>query len=146
MVASTLYYWLPPDVDVLHGVRKLPAGTWEEYHRDGTVSSGTYWDIADEAARAAAGPPPDLARVLEDSVRAHLVADVPVASFLSGGLDSSLVTAMAQRQQTGSRPTPSPSGRRTSGSRRCLTTRGTPGSWLGTSVSACTRSRSARTW
>ena len=100
MVASTLYYWLPPDVDVLHGVRKLPAGTWEEYHRDGTVSSGTYWDIADEAARAAAGPLPDLARVLEDSVRAHLVADVPVASFLSGGLDSSLVTAMAQRQQT----------------------------------------------
>jgi asparagine synthase (glutamine-hydrolysing) len=37
----------------------------------------------------------DLAAVLEESVAAHLVADVPVASFLSGGLDSSLITAMA---------------------------------------------------
>jgi asparagine synthase (glutamine-hydrolysing) len=36
--------------------------------------------------------------VLEDSVAAHLVADVPVASFLSGGLDSSIVTALACRR------------------------------------------------
>ena len=55
MVASTLYYWLPPEVDAVRGVRKLPAGTWAEYHRDGTVSGGTYWDTADEAARAARG-------------------------------------------------------------------------------------------
>ena len=41
------------------------------------------------------GPNADLAAVFEESVAAHLVADVPVASFLSGGLDSSLVTAMA---------------------------------------------------
>ena len=44
---------------------------------------------------AAAGPTADLAAVLEESVAAHMVADVPVASFLSGGLDSSLITAMA---------------------------------------------------
>jgi asparagine synthase (glutamine-hydrolysing) len=50
------------------------------------------------AARAAAGPAADLHQVIASSVAHHLVADVPVASFLSGGLDSSIVTALAARQ------------------------------------------------
>ncbi len=40
---------------------------------------------------------PELLEVLEDSVRMHLVADVPVSTFLSGGLDSSLITVLAAR-------------------------------------------------
>ena len=39
----------------------------------------------------------DLGEVIEDSVTAHLVSDVPVSSFLSGGLDSSIVTVLAKR-------------------------------------------------
>ena len=39
----------------------------------------------------------DLREVIEDSVNAHLVADVPVSSFLSGGLDSSIVTVLAKQ-------------------------------------------------
>ena len=49
------------------------------------------------AEAAAAGPPADLRQVIEDSVTAHLVADVPVSSFLSGGLDSSIVTVLAHQ-------------------------------------------------
>jgi asparagine synthase (glutamine-hydrolysing) len=98
MVASTLYYWLPQDYDAVRGVHKLPPGTWESYHRDGSVSRGVFWDAAQEAARAAAGPPADLRAVLEATVEAHLVSDAPVASFLSGGLDSSIVTALAHRR------------------------------------------------
>jgi len=40
----------------------------------------------------------DPARALEESVRAHLVSDVPVAVFLSSGLDSSLIAALASRE------------------------------------------------
>jgi asparagine synthase (glutamine-hydrolysing) len=40
----------------------------------------------------------ELRRVLEDSVAAHLVADVPISTFLSGGLDSSLLTVLAARR------------------------------------------------
>jgi asparagine synthase (glutamine-hydrolysing) len=97
MVASTLYYWLPPQHDALRGVRRQPAGSWTEYRRDGSSVSGQFWDPAAVATRAALGPPVDLRTAIESSVAAHLVADVPVASFLSGGLDSSIITALAHR-------------------------------------------------
>jgi len=97
MVASALFYWVPPRHDALRGVHQLPAGTWTELHRDGSSVSGTYWDPVETAARAAVGPPQDLRSVIESSVSAHLVSDVPVAAFLSGGLDSSIVTALAHR-------------------------------------------------
>ena len=98
MVASTLFYWLPPQQEAVRGVQKLPAGSWRTYHRDGTSTGAVYWDPVEVARRAAAGPRADLHQVIASSVAHHLVADVPVASFLSGGLDSSMVTAIAARQ------------------------------------------------
>ena len=95
LVASTMFYFLPEEQSALKGVFKLPPGSWAEWRADGTQRAGRYWEPAEVALAAASGPPADLAAVLEESVAAHLVADVPVASFLSGGLDSSLITAMA---------------------------------------------------
>ena len=97
MVASALYYWVPQEVDTLVGVQRHTPGTWVEYRRDGSVSSGRFWDTAAEAALAAQGEPADIRATVADAVEAHLVADAPVASFLSGGLDSSIVTALAHR-------------------------------------------------
>jgi asparagine synthase (glutamine-hydrolysing) len=97
LVASMLYYWLPEQRCAIDGVRKLPGGSWALLRPDGTLTVERYWDIADVAAHAAAGPPADLGQVIEESVTAHLVADVPVSSFLSGGLDSSIVTVLAHR-------------------------------------------------
>jgi asparagine synthase (glutamine-hydrolysing) len=95
LVASTLFYFLPEEQCAVKEVFKLPPGSWAEWRADGTTSAGRYWEPAQEAEAAAEGPSADLAAVLEESVAAHMVADVPVASFLSGGLDSSLITAMA---------------------------------------------------
>jgi asparagine synthase (glutamine-hydrolysing) len=95
LVASTLFYFLPEEQSAIKGVFKLPAGSWAEWRADGSTRSGRYWDPAEEAFAAAADPVAGLETVLEESIAAHMVADVPVASFLSGGLDSSLVTAMA---------------------------------------------------
>jgi asparagine synthase (glutamine-hydrolysing) len=98
LVASTLFYFVPENLTSVNGVFKLPAGSWARWQRDGHTGPHRYWDCVEEARLAAAQPEADLAQVIEESVTAHLVADVPVASFLSGGLDSSLVTAMAARR------------------------------------------------
>jgi asparagine synthase (glutamine-hydrolysing) len=97
LVASMLYYWLPERRCAIDGVRKLPGGSWARFRPDGTSSVTHYWRIEDVAAEAAAGPAADLGPVIEDTVAAHLVSDVPVSSFLSGGLDSSIVTVLAHR-------------------------------------------------
>ncbi len=97
LVASMLYYWVPEQRCSIRGVEKLPPGTWAECHPDGEMTVRPYWSLSDVAAEAAAGPPADLAAVVEESVAAHLVADVPVSTFLSGGLDSSIVTVVAKR-------------------------------------------------
>ncbi|HEY6798031.1 MAG TPA: asparagine synthase (glutamine-hydrolyzing) [Kineosporiaceae bacterium] len=98
LVASMLFYFVPEEFTSVAGVFKLPPGSWARWGR-GVAGDGDgphrYWDPVAEARAAIARPPADLARVVEESVAAHLVADVPVASFLSGGLDSSLVTAIA---------------------------------------------------
>ena len=71
-----------------------------EFRPDGTHRIGRYWDAAEVAAEAAGTAGPDLREVIEESVRAHLIADVPVSSFLSGGLDSSIVTVLAKQART----------------------------------------------
>ncbi|HEX2806721.1 MAG TPA: asparagine synthase (glutamine-hydrolyzing), partial [Kineosporiaceae bacterium] len=95
LVASTLFYFLPEEQTAVRGVFKLPPGSWLQWRRDGTSEAQRYWDPVEQALAAAQQPPADLASLIEESVAAHLVADVPVASFLSGGLDSSLITAIA---------------------------------------------------
>jgi asparagine synthase (glutamine-hydrolysing) len=100
LVASLLYYWVPESRCALRDVAKLAPGTWLRCRPDGRVERGRFWSIRDVAEEAAVGEPvPDLDAVIADSTRRHLLADVPVATFLSGGLDSSYLTALAARDQ-----------------------------------------------
>jgi asparagine synthase (glutamine-hydrolysing) len=101
LVASLLFYWVPPERCAIDGVEKLPPGSWVEFRPNGSSAAHTYWSIAEVAAESAAGEPADLRAVIEESVVAHLVADVPISSFLSGGLDSSIVTVLAKRADPG---------------------------------------------
>jgi asparagine synthase (glutamine-hydrolysing) len=97
LIASMLYYWLPEQRCAIDSVEKLPPGSWAEFRPDGGSRHEMYWRVTDVATEAAAGPPADLRQVIEESVAAHMVADVPVSTFLSGGLDSSLVTVLAKQ-------------------------------------------------
>lgn len=101
LVASLLYYWVPDSRCVYHEVEKLQPGTWLRCRLDGTIQRGQYWCLRDVAQEAAGSPVADLGTVIADSTRRHLLADVPVATFLSGGLDSSYLTALAAREQAG---------------------------------------------
>jgi asparagine synthase (glutamine-hydrolysing) len=97
LVASMLYYWVPEQWCAVAGVRKLPGGSWARFSPDGRMYLEHYWQIADVAREAEGAAGPDLGRVIEESVAVHLMADVPVSSFLSGGLDSSIITVLAHR-------------------------------------------------
>ena len=97
LVASMLYYWVPEEWCAVAEVRKLPGGSWARFSPDGRSYLEHYWQIAEVAREAAEGPAVDLGPVIEESVAAHLVADVPVSSFLSGGLDSSIITVLAHQ-------------------------------------------------
>ncbi|WP_028800120.1 asparagine synthase (glutamine-hydrolyzing) [Streptomyces sp. 142MFCol3.1] len=105
LVASLLYYWVPDSRCAYREAEKLPPGSWVRFRPDGRVERGRYWNLKDVAAegrdRARAGELPDLAAIVEESTRRHLLSDVPVATFLSGGLDSSWLTALAARHRPG---------------------------------------------
>jgi asparagine synthase (glutamine-hydrolysing) len=101
LVASLLYYWVPESRCAFREAEKLPPGTWLRCRPDGRVQRGRFWSIRDVAAEAQSAPEPDLHAVVEESTRRHLLSDVPVATFLSGGLDSSYLTALAARHRPG---------------------------------------------
>ncbi len=62
-----------------------------------------YWDFAEAALRSPKPieATPQLRPLLEDAVRSHLIADVPLGLFLSSGLDSTALAALASREQQG---------------------------------------------
>ncbi|MHC5908715.1 asparagine synthase (glutamine-hydrolyzing) [Streptomyces sp. S6] len=101
LVASLLYYWVPDSRCAYREAEKLPPGSWLRCRADGSVERGRYWNLRDVAAEAREDGLPDLAAVVEESTRRHLLSDVPVATFLSGGLDSSYLTALAARERPG---------------------------------------------
>jgi len=89
-----------PPLTWQRGVEMLAPGTWCRW-RDGRVERGVFADARD-AYRSDTAPPraerdyrADVADAVRDSVKAHLVADVPVGVFLSGGIDSGAIVSAA---------------------------------------------------
>jgi asparagine synthase (glutamine-hydrolysing) len=101
LVASLLYYWVPDSRCAYREAEKLPPGSWLRIRPNGDVDRGTFWSLREVAAEAQHTSTVDLAAVVEESTKAHLLSDVPVATFLSGGLDSSYLTALAARHSPG---------------------------------------------
>lgn len=94
--------YVPGERCILRGYRKLPPAYALLFDvRRGSARMWRYWQLPDLLPDAQttdeAAALEELEHLLEDAVRRQLVADVPVGVLLSGGVDSSLVTAMAVR-------------------------------------------------
>lgn len=92
------FLYTPRDGSIFKAIRKLPPGhllTW----RDGRTHVEQYWQFP--AAERFGGSEDEaverLEDVLTDAVRSHLISDVPLGAFLSGGIDSSLVVGLMAR-------------------------------------------------
>ncbi len=103
---QTFTYWAPlPGRTMFAGVRELPPGH-VLIAEQGRVRTHRYWrlrfDPAPRGRRAPADYSEELRALLVDATRLRLRADVPVGAYLSGGLDSSAITAIVHRY-TGNR-------------------------------------------
>jgi asparagine synthase (glutamine-hydrolysing) len=103
-VGFYLWGFVPDPYTLYKGMRALLAGTSIWVGRDGPGEPEAFFNLAEEFCQAVLGAPPlcaqeatvQLRAALLDSVRRHLIADVPVGVFLSAGLDSTCLTALAK--------------------------------------------------
>jgi asparagine synthase (glutamine-hydrolysing) len=101
--AMISWNFVPETSTIFAGVKRLrPATRLEIDLASARRSTRTYWTLSpsDEAARIESldDACDAVERLLRRAVREHLESDVPVATFLSGGIDSSLVTALAAEE------------------------------------------------
>lgn len=92
------YQYIPHPGTIWKGVHKLSPGHFATF-RNGQLRVQRYWnyDPTYEAQLSRADAIAKVRELLEDSVRIRLQSDVPLGAFLSGGIDSSLIVALAQR-------------------------------------------------
>jgi asparagine synthase (glutamine-hydrolysing) len=95
------FLWVPDPATMFRGVCKLPAGHYALW-RDGELEISQYWDLtfppADAAfRRSEADLVDELRERFRQSVESQMISDVPIAAFLSAGLDSSSIVAMISR-------------------------------------------------
>jgi asparagine synthase (glutamine-hydrolysing) len=100
--------YVPAPHSIYRGVHKLPTGALLTYGRDDEPRIERYWDpvATVEAATSDPAPGSDAERVemldhlMRRSVANEMISDVPLGAFLSGGIDSSLVTALMQARSS----------------------------------------------
>ena len=84
--------YVPCPWTLVEGIQKLPPGEWLEWH-DGAVTSGSYWSLPFGVRRdlTLAAAKEQLDSLLQSAVKEHLLSDVPLGVWLSGGVDSSTI-------------------------------------------------------
>lgn len=83
------------------GVKKLPPAHFFTWSRSDGMKTERYWDIDfSEGGESFEHYRDELDRTVRESVSAHKISDVPVGSFLSGGVDSSYITAALMPDDT----------------------------------------------
>ncbi|MEO5717984.1 MAG: asparagine synthase (glutamine-hydrolyzing) [Chthoniobacterales bacterium] len=88
----------PEDKILYSNIHVLPAGHAMTIRGTGEPEIWRYWPGRAKFASAPEDAPRKIRALLETAVAEHLLSDVPVASFLSGGIDSSIVTALAAQK------------------------------------------------
>ena len=94
--------YIPSPHSIFENVWKLPAGNFIIIKSDGNINQQNYYAISNEYdethLKNYETSTKELKKLLEYSVEQRMIADVPLGSFLSGGIDSSIITAIAAQR------------------------------------------------
>jgi asparagine synthase (glutamine-hydrolysing) len=98
-VSAYLQWGACPESELIYsGIQALAAGHAMTIGPDGEIKTWRYWPLRKTFALFPDNVIGRLRALIDNAVEEHLLSDVPVASFLSGGIDSSVVTALAAQK------------------------------------------------
>jgi len=95
MLTHALAWNTLDDATLFDNIRSLPGGTYEVYSSDGTVTNRRYYELGETEKCIPAdyeSAKEEFSALLNDAVRLRLKSDVEVGTYLSGGIDSSVIT------------------------------------------------------
>ncbi len=94
--AFLTYTFIPAPRAIYRAIRKMEPATTATISVDGSIAVRRYWNIPDVVARreSEAEAVERIDAALSRAVQSHMVSDVPIGAFLSGGVDSGLMVAM----------------------------------------------------
>ncbi len=91
--------YVPWNQTIYNNIFKLSQGSYLTYHK-GEIINEAYWKLENKIKKEVnqnfIKSKQELKLLLKQSIEKRLISDVPIGTFLSGGIDSSLVTAIAQ--------------------------------------------------
>ena len=89
------FLYTPRDRSIFKGVHKLPPGHFLRWH-EGRLDLRRFWqiDTHETFSGSMTDAADELRRTLAGAVRSHMISDVPLGAFLSGGVDSSAVVGL----------------------------------------------------
>jgi asparagine synthase (glutamine-hydrolysing) len=90
--------YIPSPWTLVDGIEKLAPGDWLEW-QDGEVSTGPYWTLPFGVSNVYTleSAKEELDALMQDAVREHLISDVPLGVWLSGGIDSTTILHYASK-------------------------------------------------
>ena len=98
-VSAYLQWGACPEGELIYsGIQALPAGHAMTISPEGEIKTWRYWPLRKTFALFPENVTGRVRGLIENAVDEHLLSDVPVASFLSGGIDSSIITALAAQK------------------------------------------------
>lgn len=92
--------YIPEPYTIFDNIHKFPSGHYGEIDERLDLKLACYWKIDDKISSKnirTDDPASQLQNLLDDAVTKRLISDVPLGAFLSGGTDSSLVSAIASK-------------------------------------------------
>lgn len=99
MLTHALVWNTLGDATVFEGIRSLPGGTFEVFNAEGAVTSRRYYELGESEQKPVSdfnAAKEEFTSLLDDAVKLRLRSDVEVGTYLSGGIDSSVITHLTR--------------------------------------------------